>query len=63
MESLGFIGLGAMGAPMARGTDGAAARTLAERSGVDLASDILTRLQERGGARQDSAAVFTILDR
>jgi 2-hydroxy-3-oxopropionate reductase len=28
-----------------------------------LAAEILTRLQERGGARQDSAAMFTILDK
>jgi 2-hydroxy-3-oxopropionate reductase len=28
----------------------------------ELAAGVLTQLQERGGARQDSAAVFTILD-
>jgi 3-hydroxyisobutyrate dehydrogenase-like beta-hydroxyacid dehydrogenase len=28
-----------------------------------LAADVLTRLQESGGARQDSAAVFSILER
>lgn len=40
---------------------------MARELGVDLpasslAASILTRLQQRGGARQDSAAIFTILD-
>jgi 3-hydroxyisobutyrate dehydrogenase-like beta-hydroxyacid dehydrogenase len=41
---------------------------MARQLGLDLpaaalASDILARLQEAGGARQDSAAIYTILDK
>ncbi len=40
---------------------------LAQSLGIELpasaaAADVLARLQERGGARQDSAAVFSVLD-
>ena len=40
---------------------------LARAFGIELpasaaAADVLDRLQQRGGARQDSAAVFSVLD-
>jgi 2-hydroxy-3-oxopropionate reductase len=40
---------------------------LAQKFGIDLpastaAADVLDRLQHRGGARQDSAAIFSVLD-
>jgi 3-hydroxyisobutyrate dehydrogenase-like beta-hydroxyacid dehydrogenase len=41
---------------------------MARELGLELpasaaAADVLTRLQERGGARSDSAAVITVLDK
>jgi 2-hydroxy-3-oxopropionate reductase len=40
---------------------------MARALGIDLpasaaAADVLERLQQRGGARQDSAAIFSVLD-
>lgn len=80
--NVGVVGLGAMGAPMARHllTGGHSVCVYARRAGKDIhivlnlaralgielpasaaAAEVLNTLQARGGARQDTAAVFTIL--
>jgi 3-hydroxyisobutyrate dehydrogenase-like beta-hydroxyacid dehydrogenase len=58
MANVGVIGLGAMGAPMARNLlKGGHAVTVFAAA----AEKVLAELQRRGGAKQDTAAVFSVL--